>query len=208
MNQFIEGFLLQASLILALGAQNLFVLETGLKKQRNFLVALICSICDTILIGVGIIGSTTLFVQIPSLKVIFGILGVLFLFYYGVKKVIEGFANIDNTQIKIQTDITLKQTVLLTLSFSLLNPHVYLDTIILIGGYAAKFLSLEDKIQFGAGVASFSTVWFFGLSLFAYSLSELLKNPKTLKIISLISGTVLLVLSWKLGFDVYQWIMI
>ncbi len=208
MNQFIEGFLLQASLILALGAQNLFVLETGLKKQRNFLVALICSICDTILIGVGIIGATTLFVQIPSLKVIFGILGVLFLFYYGVKKVIEGFANIDNTQIKIQTDITLKQTVLLTLSFSLLNPHVYLDTIILIGGYAAKFLSLEDKIQFGAGVASFSTVWFFGLSLFAYSLSELLKNPKTLKIISLISGTVLLVLSWKLGFDVYQWIMI
>jgi L-lysine exporter family protein LysE/ArgO len=73
MNQFIEGFLLQASLIFALGAQNLFVLESGLKKQRNLLVALICSICDATLIAVGVAGAASIFVQVPTLKIGFGL---------------------------------------------------------------------------------------------------------------------------------------
>jgi L-lysine exporter family protein LysE/ArgO len=99
MNQFIEGFLLQASLILALGAQNLFVLESGLKRQRHLLVALICSICDTVLIAVGVAGAASIFVQVPSLKICSGALGVLFLIYYGVKKILEGFRDFDDNHL-------------------------------------------------------------------------------------------------------------
>ena len=80
MKFFSDGFLLQASLILALGAQNIFVLESGLKKQRQFVVAFVCSLCDLILIMLGVLGASSLFLRFPSLKIAFGIIGVGFLF--------------------------------------------------------------------------------------------------------------------------------
>jgi len=96
----------------------------------------------------------------------------------------------------------------LSFGFSLLNPHVYLDTIILVGGYSAKFPDLAERLTFGAGAASFSTIWFFGLSLFASTFSSILKNEKMTKVISVVSGLILLSLSLKLGREVYQWIQL
>lgn len=206
MNQFIEGFLLQASLILALGAQNIFVLESGLKKQRHVLVAVLCSLCDLILIAIGVMGAATIFVQYPFLKNLFGVIGVLFLTYYGFKKLSEGLRFSHMEVAHGLPEISAKKVILLSLSFSLLNPHVYLDTIILIGGYAAKFPEMTDRLLFGAGAALVSVIWFFGLILFAYSMSSLLNNPKTMRFISILSGLILLLLSWKLGTDVYSWI--
>lgn len=202
---FLEGFLLQASLILALGAQNIFVLESGLKKQRHLLVAFVCSLCDAILILIGVAGAASVFVQIPILKTGFGILGVLFLLFYGVKKLREGFRPVVAEAGHAETSSSLKKVVLLSLGFSLLNPHVYLDTVILIGGYSAKFSELSSRIQFGAGAASFSTIWFFGLALFAYSCRRLLNNPRGMQVVSILSGIILIVLSFKLGHDVYSW---
>lgn len=205
MNQFVEGFLLQASLILALGAQNIFVLESGLKKQRHFLVAALCSVCDLLLIAVGVMGAASIFVRVPILKILFGVIGVLFLIYYGIKKLREG---ISPTSIEVtheETATSFKKVVLLSLGFSLLNPHVYLDTVILIGGYSAKYTDLIDRIVFGAGAGGFSVLWFFGLALFASAMSSFFFNPKAMRIISLISGLILLMLSWKLGSDVYSW---
>jgi L-lysine exporter family protein LysE/ArgO len=109
---------------------------------------------------------------------------------------------------KTATASSLKQVVVLTLSFSLLNPHVYLDTVILIGGYSAKFTALVDRAKFGFGAASFSILWFFGLSVFASILSSFLNNEKMMKRIALVSGLILVGLSWKLGRDVYQWIVL
>jgi L-lysine exporter family protein LysE/ArgO len=83
MNIFVQGLLLQASLILALGAQNIFVLNSGLRRERHLFVATICAVCDTFLTLFGVIGAASLFVQIPSLKTVFGILGVTFLLYNG-----------------------------------------------------------------------------------------------------------------------------
>lgn len=200
-----QGFLLQASLILALGAQNLFVLESGLKKQNHLLVALICSICDAFLIAVGVAGAATLFVQIPFLKILFGTLGVIFLIYYGIKKIHESFNVSPESHSQVSAPINLKKVILLSLSFSLLNPHVYLDTVVLIGGYSTKFPEILDRIKFGFGAASFSALWFFGLSQFSYYLSSILKSQKAMKRISFFAGTLLLILAWKLGNDVYNW---
>jgi L-lysine exporter family protein LysE/ArgO len=88
--QFLQGFSLQASLILALGAQNIFVLNSGLKKQRHLLVAFVSSVCDTLLVFVGVLGVATFFVEFPVLKIGLGIIGVVFLFFYGVLKIKEG----------------------------------------------------------------------------------------------------------------------
>jgi len=94
----IQGFLLQASLILALGAQNIFVLNSGLRKKRHFLVALVSSICDTTLIFVGVLGVATFFIQYPILKISLGIAGVSFLFFYGAMKI-----NVSRNTIAITT---------------------------------------------------------------------------------------------------------
>lgn len=206
MKYLIEGFSLQASLILALGAQNIFVLESGLKKRRQFLVATLCSICDLLLIAVGILGAATIFIQVPLLKISFGIAGVGFLAYYGSKKIREGFkSSFSSEKGASNTGASFRETVVLSLSFSLLNPHVYLDTVILIGGYATKFIVLSERIFFGLGAGLFSILWFFSLSFFAAKMSESLSNPKTMRMISFISGVILLMLSWKLGSEVHQW---
>jgi len=206
MNEFIEGFLLQASLILALGAQNIFVLESGLKKQRQFLVASICSTCDTILVMAGVLGAATIFVWYPSLKFFFGASGVLFLFFYGAKK-LQGALTPNHTQEAVEIKIvSTQQTALLSLSFSLLNPHVYLDTVVLIGSYAAKFPELLERASFGAGASAFSITWFFGLTFFAQRMSKMFNNQKSMRVVYFISGVILLGLSLKLGQDVYSWL--
>lgn len=202
---FLQGFLLQASLILALGAQNIFVLNSGLRKDRHLLVAAISSICDTLLVFVGVLGVTTFFIQYPILKIGLGVTGVVFLFYYGVLKLQEAKGG-NALDLSWSLTTSLKQTVLTTIGFSLLNPHVYLDTIVLIGGYSAKFSLLTERFYFGAGASVFSTIWFFGLALLAFLGSRLLNNPNALRIISLISGLILVLLALKLGFDVYSWI--
>lgn len=207
MSQFIEGFVLQMGLILGLGAQNIFVLESGLKKQRHLLVATVCAVCDNILIAIGVLGAAAIFIKHPILKISFGVIGILFLVYYGLKKFTEGFRK--NQAIDFNSGSTkrsVKQVILLSLGFTLLNPHVYLDTVILIGGYAAKYSDLNSRLQFGAGAGALSILWFFGLSLFSYAMSSFLNNPKAMRWVAIVSGIVLLSIAWKLSFDVYAWI--
>ncbi len=201
---FVQGFLLQASLILALGAQNIFVLNSGLTKQRHLLVATVSSLSDTILIFIGVLGVASFFVQFPALKIVLGLVGVIFLAYYGILKLKEFKNGFTNSGLVIQLR-TFNQTILTTLGFSLLNPHVYLDTIVLIGGYSSKFSDFTERFFFGAGASVFSTLWFFGLASLASIASQFLNNPKSMRIVSLLSGVILLGLSIKLGMDVFEW---
>lgn len=204
---FLQGFFLQASLILALGAQNIFVLNSGLRCQRHLLVALVSSVCDTLLVFVGVLGVATVFVQIPLLKIVLGVLGVGFLFYYGIVKLKEAKNGTELSQATAQAT-TAKQAILASLGFSLLNPHVYLDTVVLIGGYSSKFSQFSDRFYFGAGASAFSTIWFFGLALLASVASRFLNNPNAMRIVALISGLILVLLSFKLGSDVLGWIAV
>lgn len=201
---FSQGFLLQASLILALGAQNIFVLNSALRKERHLLVALVSSICDTALIFVGVLGVATFFVQFPILKIGLGGVGVCFLLFYGFLKLREAKDGFEMNKSSHRAS-TVKQTILTSLGFSLLNPHVYLDTIVLIGGYSSKFHSLIERFYFGAGASSFSIIWFFGLTILASLGSRLLNNQKAMRWVSLISGVILIALALKLGTDVITW---
>lgn len=203
MEQFLEGFFLQASLILALGAQNLFVLEMGLRKRRHLFVAGLCTFCDLLLILLGVLGAASFFVQIPWMKIAFGVLGVAFLAYYGLKKLFEKPSIIDahaNTQ-TLSIGVIVGQT----LAFSLLNPHVYLDTVVLIGGYSTQFSESWDRLSFGLGASFFSLMWFFALAIFAAAMSRFLHNVKTMRMISVVSAVILLGLALKLSADVWHW---
>jgi L-lysine exporter family protein LysE/ArgO len=205
LNIFLQGFLLQASLILALGAQNIFVMHSGLRKQRHLWVALVSSICDTLLVFVGVLGVATFFVRYPLLKAGLGVVGVGFLFYYGILKLKEAKAGTNLSRATVRS-MTVKQAILTSLGFSLLNPHVYLDAVVLVGGYSSKFSLLVERFYFGAGASVFSTIWFFGLVLLASLAGKLLNSPNAVRVVSSLSGVILILLSLKLGADVLSWI--
>ncbi|MDC0255025.1 LysE family transporter [Bacteriovoracales bacterium] len=197
---FWEGFVLQASLILAFGAQNLFVLESGLKKDNHFIVAFICTLCDFILILIGLMGFSYLFNKFPNLKVVFGLLGVAFLTITGLKKILA--QKVSNEQeVKSNPPKSSKlSTVFKTLGFSLLNPLVYVDTVFLIGGTGARFENFNFKISFWLGASLCSGLWFFGLTYLSGQMELLRDRPYFFDKISKISGILLLVFALKMTY--------
>ena len=203
---FFEGLILQASLIFALGAQNIFVLESGLKKQNPLLISFICFFCDLFLILLGVAGAGSLFSSFSQLKIIIGMIGVFFLFQYGYSKIFSKQNTFDELE-ESPIDRGIKRSILLAITFSLLNPHAYLDAFVLIGGYSTKYSMLSDRILVGLGAACFSLMWFLFLSSASTLMKPLFSNAKSFKLISTGSGLVLLFLSYQLGVDVYEWIM-
>ena len=179
MDYLLLGFLTGLSLILAIGAQNVFVIEQGLKKQYVFIVCLICSISDFLLIFLGIF----LFQYLnnfftPTVELIFNILLLIFLLHFiWVKiktKVSETSFNIDNKPNNL-ANILVK-----TLGFTFLNPHVYSDTVFFLGNFS-KSLSQIDKYYFGAGAATSSFLFFFTLGYLSKYFSKYLKSAKVWK---------------------------
>ena len=176
------GFFTGLSLILALGAQNVFVIEQGLKKQYIFIVCLICSISDLILIFLGIF----LFeyfnhVFTKQIELLFNILLFIFLLYFIFTKFRSNYSNI-NFEIKTET-YKLKNIFLKTLAFTYLNPHVYSDTVFFLGNLSKNF-ELADKYFFGVGASISSFLFFFILGYLSKFSSNYLKNPQIWKIIN------------------------
>lgn len=204
---FLEGLLLQASLIFALGSQNLFILESGLKRQHHLVVSFVCFLCDLALILLGVAGAATIFNQYPFLKILVGLLGVTFMFAYGVSKL---FSTDSWTLGKNQTRLesTLKRSILLAMTFSILNPHAYLDAFILIGGFSTKYDALSERIAVGLGAAVYSGIWFVVLSTMSSILKPLLENPKRMRLVMCLAGVALIFLSGKLGMDVIEWVKV
>jgi L-lysine exporter family protein LysE/ArgO len=164
------GFFTGLSLILAIGAQNIFVIEQGLKKQHIFLVCLICALSDLILIFVGIF-LFHYFVQYfnSTIELIFNILliGFLIYFIYSKIKIFNTKATLQSNQSKISKyDIFLK-----TLGFTYLNPHVYSDTVFILGNFSKNF-QLNEKIIFGIGASIASFLFFFLLGYLSKLLSK------------------------------------
>jgi L-lysine exporter family protein LysE/ArgO len=179
MDYLILGFLTGLSLILAIGAQNIFVIEQGLKKQYIFLVCLICSISDLLLIFLGIF----LFQYLnhyftPTIELVFNILLLIFLlhFIWGKirTKVLDVSFIVDN-----KTN-NLPSILVKTLGFTFLNPHVYSDTVYFLGNLS-KSLSQVDKYYFGAGAAISSFLFFFILGYLSKYFSKYLKSTKMWK---------------------------
>ena len=176
------GFFTGLSLILALGAQNVFVIEQGLKKQYVFIVCLICSISDLILIFLGIF----LFEYFnhfftKQIELLFNILLFIFLLYFIFTKIRSNYSNI-NFEIKTET-YKLKNIFLKTLAFTYLNPHVYSDTVFFLGNLSKNF-ELTDKYSFGVGASISSFIFFFTLGYLSKVTSSYLKSPSIWKIIN------------------------
>jgi len=176
------GFFTGLSLILALGAQNVFVIEQGLKKQYVFIVCLICSISDLILIFLGIF----LFEYFnhfftKQIELLFNILLFIFLLYFIFTKIRSNYSNI-NFEIKIET-YKLKNIFLKTLAFTYLNPHVYSDTVFFLGNLSKNF-ELTDKYSFGVGASIASFIFFFTLGYLSKFTSNYLKSSRIWKIIN------------------------
>ena len=179
MDYLILGFLTGLSLILAIGAQNIFVIEQGLKKQYIFIVCLICSISDFLLIFLGIF----LFQYLnhyftPTIELIFNILLLIFLLHF-----IWGKIKIKISETSFNVDIktnNLSNIVVKTLGFTFLNPHVYSDTVFFLGNFS-KSLSQLDKYYFGAGAAISSFLFFFILGYLSKYFSKYLKSVKVWK---------------------------
>jgi len=176
------GFFTGLSLILALGAQNVFVIEQGLKKQYIFIVCLICSISDLILIFLGIF----LFeyfndVFTKQIELLFNILLFIFLIYFISTKIRSNYSDV-NFEIKTET-FKLKNIFLKTLAFTYLNPHVYSDTVFFLGNLSKNF-ELADKYFFGVGASISSFIFFFTLGYLSKFTSNYLKSPRIWKIIN------------------------
>ena len=177
------GFFTGLSLILAIGAQNIFVIEQGLKKQHVFLVCLICSLSDLILIFLGIF-LFHYFIQYfnSTIELIFNILLIIFLLHFIYSKI-----KIYNSSINFNSDtknISTLNILLKTLGFTYLNPHVYSDTVFFLGNFSKNFL-VNDKIIFGIGASVASFLFFFLIGYLSKFLSKYAQRQNIWKIINL-----------------------
>ena len=174
------GFFTGLSLILAIGAQNIFVIEQGLKKQHIFLVCLICSLSDLILIFLGIF-LFHYFIQYfnSTIELIFNILLIIFLLHFIYSKI-----KVYNSSINFNTDtknISKLNILLKTLGFTYLNPHVYSDTVFFLGNFS-KNLLINDKILFGVGASVASFLFFFLIGYLSKFLSMYAQRQNIWKI--------------------------
>ena len=183
MEYLVLGFFTGLSLILAIGAQNIFVIEQGLKKQYVFLVCLVCSLSDLLLIFSGIL-LFHFFHQYLNLfvELVLNILLIIFLIYFIYSKVKSFKINFNfNSEIK---DISRTEILLKTLGFTYLNAHVYSDTVFFLGNFSKNFL-LDEKIYFGLGASIASFIFFFLLGYLSTYLSKYAKIDKIWRVINL-----------------------
>ena len=178
----ILGFFTGLSLIFAIGAQNLFVVEQGLKKNHTFIVCFICSISDFVLIFFGIFLFEVFKIYFTeNIELLLNVLLFVFLIYFIYNKVLSLYKSSNFT---VESNyLSLKNVVIKTLGFTYLNPHVYSDTVFFLGNFSKNFL-IADKYLFGLGASIASLVFFFLLGYLANFFSDFLINSKIWKAIN------------------------
>ena len=199
MNEFIFGFSTGLSLILAIGAQNLFVIEQGIKKNNIFLVTSICIVGDFLLIffGIFIFHFIKNFIN-DLINLLLSIGLVLFLLNFIWSKIKTFKHDIVLSQKYIQTSKL--KIALQTLAFTFLNPHVYSDTVFILGNLSKNFLTISDKILFGLGASLASFIFFYFLGYGAQSLRLYFLNKQVWKLVNIIIILYLLILTLSIIF--------
>lgn len=189
LSAFTSGLLLGASLIIAIGAQNAFILRQGLLRQHVFILCLICATSDAALIALGVGGLGTLIARAPALITAVTAGGVIFLATYAV---IAFRRAVHPEAMKVASSAggSLKAAVATCLAFTFLNPHVYLDTVVLLGSLSARFEGAE-RIAYGLGACVASFIWFFGLGYGARLLEPVFARPAAWRVLDIIIGLVM-----------------
>ena len=189
-----QGLALGLSMIVPIGAQNAFVLNQGIKRNHHLTTASLCMLCDFSLIVLGIYGSGALISQSERLLIVVTWGGILFLALYGFLSFRAVFKAQSQQQTTQQRPLLLKSVVLTTLAVTLLNPHVYLDTVVILGGVGSQFVAV-DRLLFTLGCMLASLVWFYALALTAAKLAPVLSKKSTKQIIDFLVGCVMWLIS-------------
>jgi L-lysine exporter family protein LysE/ArgO len=193
----LSGFLLSLSLILAIGAQNAFVLRQGLRGEHVFAVCAVCAISDAILIAAGVAGFGALVMAVPWLAPVMRFGGAAFLLFYGLRSLWSAWHNHGALNPADDVKKTLGATVLTCLAFTWLNPHVYLDTVLLLGSVSTRYAG--QRVAFAVGGATASMLFFFALGYGARLLRPLFANPRAWQVLDALIGLTMIGLSAKLA---------
>ncbi len=199
METFIQGFLVCGGLIIAIGAQNAFVLKQGLLQRNILAVILTCFACDFILISLGVMGLGSLISESRMATVALALVGAVFLSVYGARSFRSAYLGNSVLQLDNRDEVQSSafKAVLATLAVTLLNPHVYLDCFAIIGGIAGT-LSSSEKWLFLFGALCTSALWFFSLGYGAKLLIPLFKRPVTWRILDIAIGIVMWLIAGSL----------
>lgn len=182
-NAYINGIFTGASLIMAIGAQNAFVLTQAIRRNHALPVSALCAVIDTLLIAAGVCGIGTLVAQNAILNTIACLGGAVFLIWFGLNSLKQAFKKRGMQVNEGENTLTgLWPTIAATLAVSLLNPHVYLDTVVMLGAVSGNFPG-DARFAFGIGAVTASWVWFLSLCIAGRVLSPLFKKPRAWQIL-------------------------
>lgn len=180
LTSFLPGFALSLTLIVAIGAQNAFVLRQGLRREHVFWVCLTCGLSDAALITAGVAGFGALSKAVPWFETLMRYGGAGFLIWYGYRNAVSAWRGGVMLDASGQVTQSLRQAILTLLAITFLNPHVYLDTVVLIGSISAQY---PDRLAFGIGAVLASMSFFFALGYGARLLSPLFAKPLSWRIL-------------------------
>jgi len=196
MDAFVAGFALTLSLIVAIGAQNAFVLRQGLRREHVCAVCALCAGSDAILIASGVAGFGALVAGVPWLAPVMRFGGAAFIFAYALRSLWAAWRGSGALNPAEAPPRGLGPTLLTCLAFTWLNPHVYLDTVLLLGSVSTRYGA--HRIQFGAGAATASLLFFFALGYGARLLRPVFANPRAWRVLDALIGLTMLALAAKL----------
>lgn len=190
----IAGFALGLSLILAIGAQNAFVLRQGLLRAHVLAICLTCAVSDAALIVAGVAGFGALSRAVPGLELAMRLLGAAFLVWYGARTLLAAWRGGQVLQ-GAEPAGSLRRALLTCLALTWLNPHVYLDTVVLLGAVSAQY---DNRFAFGAGAVTASFTFFFSLGYGARLLAPVFARPRAWQVLDLVIGLTMWAIAAKL----------
>ncbi|WP_333870526.1 arginine exporter ArgO [Kosakonia cowanii] len=200
LSYYLQGLMLGAALILPLGPQNAFVLNQGIRRQYHLMTALLCTLSDVALICAGVFGGSALLMQSPWLLALVTWGGVLFLLWYGFGALKTAFS----PDIDLENADALRQgrgqIIATMLAVTWLNPHVYLDTFVVLGSLGGQLAEMP-KCWFALGTISASFLWFFSLALLAAWLAPRLRTATAQRVINSLVGLVMWFIALKLAVE-------
>ena len=194
---YFSGLALGLSLVTALGPQNVFLIRQGALRQYAVLSAAVCFVCDIILVSASVTGLHQLLTVHPTLKTWITCAGALFLFYYGFLALRRSIKQLPNESMQLNGASNRLQIILLSLGFSLLNPHAIIDTLIIIGGNSSQFPGHQHAFLLGVITSSF--LWFTLLTLLTQFFSSLLTQQTIWRRLEFASGVLMMILGLKLA---------
>lgn len=197
-----KGFVTMAALIVAIGVQNAFVLRQGVRRRSVFIAATICFLCDVLLVSLGTAGLGALLTANPLLSLAIAWCGAAFLLFYGVRS-LHAAQQAKGLDLKSAEQASRANIMATALAVSLLNPHALIDTIVLVGGLAARYQGAA-QIVCALGAITASGLWFYSLAYGAKWLAPILTKPKIWRVIDLVIGVMMLSLAYGLAKDGVQ----